>query len=342
MVKFREDVKGRSTFRNASAAGTTSVSSIMVDDDQDENDYEPQNVNVDTNSSLMSQFANQVFGSFGSWDGAATVCGSAIDKAVHAEEERVPFPKSTPSSAHAAPDGAYEEANDMAVEWEGQEVQLVEQEKRQDEGMMPPPNRRFMNNNATMTMQPLRPPMQQVHQSTASSVAFSSIGSCHSWLPDQMGAVFGGSGREESVTSLNLDTMIDDEPPTRQYTFQGNGSVGYMSTCGGGSTLGGSVGGASLTKVFEHETMLPDSTTSGAGSVMHSPNMSHRSLNAVPSWERSLRSKSPLSLGSTDDDDLSLISKDNSFANHHLDHHHHGSVASLARAPSDDMTWTKE
>lgn len=207
-------------------------------------DMEPQPVDSDPNTSLMTQVANHILGNFGSWDG---VCGGG-------GHDAVPFPKAGPS--------IYTQDNDMTVEWEGQEVQLVE-ERREEESMPPP----------------------QPRESAGASIGLSSLGSCHSWLPEQMGAAasyFSGRDMDSGPLAPENHSMAE------------------------------SLGGNSLTRIFENEAM------------------NHRSLNQVPSWERSLRSRSPLSLG---DDDESLISKTSSKG---------GALSPVQSAASGEMAWTSE
>lgn len=247
MVKFSED----NTKRKRIYSPVQSNNSV-VDSMGDTDDIEPAAVDSETNTSLMHQVANQILGSVGSWDATLTLCGG------DPLDEKVPFPKAKQSE--------YTEDNDMTcVEWEGQEVQLME-DKREDEGMPPPP-----------------PPPQRrrgsINSGLGSSIGFSSIGSCHSWLPDQVQAATSYfSGRDD------------------------NGSMEMEYSAHENYSIGESVGGASLTRVFEHESV-------------HSPNMSHRSLNQIPSWERSVRSRSPHSIN-CDDDDESLISKTSSKGGH--------------------------
>lgn len=218
------------------------------------------------NHSVMTQFANQILGSFGSWD-TSTLCGVQG----HEGDDRVPFPTSSKA----------EEDVDMHVEWEGQEVQLVDRnlESVRSEDRMPPPMPRY--NDQT------------------SSIGFSSLGSC-SFLP------------ETSYFSWS-------QPTAMEHSSSGGATENFSAN--------GSIGGNSLTKVFDqHDGM----------SSVQSPNMSHRNLSQIPSWERSLRSRSPLSIGS--DDDASLISKSSSKV----------SVSSPVTVPEPvvnemDMVWeTKE
>jgi hypothetical protein len=266
MVKFRDDYGGgkRRRVRPCYSPLEHSTNNSLADYDQD---LEPQSVDVDTSASIMSQVANHILGSLGSWDGV--VCGTD-----HTYDEKVPFPKAQQPSA-------YTQDTDMGVEWEGQEVQLVDD--RKDNERMPPP----------------APPQRDTHM--GASIAFSSIGSCHSWFPEQVGAAASYFSGRDDHGSMDME-------------YSGAGSVGMTAE---NYSIGESIGGGSLTRVFENETMP-------------SPNMSHRELNQIPSWERSLRSKSPLSVGD-DDDDESLISKGSSKG-----------ALSLVPSIGDEMAWTRE
>lgn len=231
----------------------------------DDHDMEPSPVDVDTNSSLMSQVANHILGNIGSWD-AAIACGA------DARDETVPFPAKSERSEQG-----YTQDTEMTVEWEGQEVQLVD-DKREDDSMPAPQSRRDSHN-----------------------LAFGSVGSCHSWLPEQVSAAASYfSGRDD-------DTM--------NYSQAGNSMIGGStmgnSIMGDNLSQGDSIGGSSLTKVFEHEA-------------------SPRNIHPMSSWERSVRSRSPLSL--VDDDDASLISKTSS----------KGGTLSPVQSVTEEMTWTRE
>jgi len=293
MVKFRDDC-----FAQRRRDGRSHYSQGMGDnslaDGDDEVDMEPEHIEsnggqVDHNSSLMTQFANNLIGSIGSWDASAIVCGNDNT------DERIPFPGPTGSSSNYRR-GSEEEVvpeEEMAVEWEqGQEVLLVEDQKRDaSPERMPPPARVSR-----------RPVAVQEH----ASVGFSSLGSCHSWLPEQISGAAsffsGGSQRGGGASGLSPSPSVDMD-------YSAPGTIENFSAAG---SIGGSLGGNSLTRVFEHEP-LDDSMghpPPPAGGF-HSPSMSNRILNQMPSWERSVRSRSPLSLGS-DDEDISLISKTSS------------------------------
>lgn len=243
---------------------------------------EPQNVN-DQNSSLMTQVADRILGNWGSWD-ASTLCGTAVGEE---DDERRFFPGGTPPTPQQQ--GQPEE---MAVEWEGQEVQLMEKDTK-DAQRMPPPG-------------PTQKP-QPSAWSSGQSLGMSSIGmgSCHSWLPEQIGSV--------SSYFRGEDAGMYDEPTVGGHSMQHSmqQSVQQQSVH--------SIGGASLTRVFE------DSPAS--------PNMSQRALSTMPSWERAVRSKSPVEdMG----DDESLISKALSFNSKMSDNLSLSQVASVA---SGEMVW---
>jgi len=121
----------------------------------------------------------------------------------------------------------------------------------------------------------------------------SRVGSCHSWIPDSMeGAyhLFGSQGGGGG-TSSRRGSQSGISPVN---SLEMDMSAGHMSG-------NGSVGGGSLCNVFEHGNHNPEE-------------IMQRALQQVPSWERSMRSKSPLSIGSHDEDDDSLI---------RVRHHHH-------------------
>lgn len=229
------------------------------------------------NRSLMSSVANHILGSIGSWDTTSIMCG--VD---NTDRDSIPFPGGSRSAAATAHEvGDVMEEDEMNVEWEGQEVQLMEkndQDSVTSEDRMPPPPR-------------------QVQHHENHSIGFSSLGSCHSWMPEQFGdaaSSFFGSIRGDSQgpyphgNHSNHDVQMEQQMEYSVENF----------------SLGGSVGGNSLTRVFEHD-VLPDGTASANG-------MNQRTLNHANSWERHVRSRSPLSIGSDEDDDVSLISKESS------------------------------
>lgn len=98
----------------------------------------------------------------------------------------------------------------------------------------------------------------------------------HSWIPESLNTTWASA-------------------PTRDHSFAGStGNVGVgispvNSLEMDGSANNISVGGGSLCHLFEQDDSL------------------QRALREVPSWERSMRSKSPLSIGSMEDSDISMI-----------------------------------
>ena len=87
------------------------------------------------------------------------------------------------------------------------------------------------------------------------------------------------------------------------------------------NSIGHSMNGASLSKVFDTNLSNPGVDPSHRGGIAQ-----------VPSWDRSFRSRSPLSLG---DDDASLISKTSSKGA--------GALSPVQSAASDDnMAWKRE
>lgn len=304
MVKFQDDTPRERRHLPNPASRPSSASVHSSNSLIDGNDIEPHSLESSDaqNDSLMNQVANQILVSFGSWD-TSTFCGNDNS------DDRVPFPKSGSGPAAAAE----EEEEEMAVEWEGQEVQLTAKDTDynsvgSDERMPPPVLRQ-----------------RQVPDHSSSVGGFSSLGSCHSWLPEQIGGAvsyFGGS-----TASMDMD-------------FSAGGATEQFSTGGTEQfSTNGSLGGGSLTRVFEHEA-LPDDMPSAM-----TPNMSHRNLSQIPSWERSVRSRSPLSVGS-DDDDESLVSKAESVLSKTSDRGSVTSSLSGLRGPTspthmdtDDMAW---
>lgn len=252
MVKFRDD----------DSASIRHISNRRKFDHHEDALMDP-NTNLDPlnhedqdpNASLMTQVADRILSTFGSWD-TSTFCGGEVS------EENLTFRNSLINANKGQPRRKPAPSEDMTVEWEGQEVQLMEPARPaidDSREQMPPPEVR-----------------RRSHYDGASSIAFSSLGSCHSWLPDHVSA----------TASLFSWKAEDQSAATGHENFSVNESVG----------------GASLTRVFENESQAD------ANSHM-TPVMTHRSLSQMPSWERNIRSRSPLSIGS---DDMSLISKTSS------------------------------
>lgn len=308
MVKFRDDAKhsrrhtSTSSRRSVSSLGTNSLVDGMLepldhrehDLDDDDDAMEPHAHSHETDEddehtmSLMTQISNHILTSIGSWDASAIVCGH--DSTHGAAEDRLNFFRGS-SSGHtdAAQDALGDYADDdMAVEWEGQEVQLVDPTEESTAGQSSPAR--------------MPPPTERRPENTTSSIGLSSLGSCHSgWLlADQLGS------------AASLFSRNDNHQNTSAANHYSTNGSHHSMTMDYHSAGGGSLGGNSLTRVFENETLDEPFFASGS-----SPHMSHRALNQMPSWERSVRSRSPLSVGSAGGggggpDDVSLISKTSS------------------------------
>lgn len=120
----------------------------------------------------------------------------------------------------------------------------------------------------------------------------SRVGSCHAWIPETIGAgaasFFGGQtngtrGSQHSFQNYGISPVNSLE-------------MDVSATGTGQFSCAGSVGGGSLCEVFDPAEGLNPSP------------MNHRVLHQVPSWERSMRSKSPISNGgSVDEDDDVMI-----------------------------------
>ena len=163
-----------------------SINSIATD-----NDLEPHHIehNTETSNSVLAHFADRVMGSLGSFDAVSVMCGQDIT------DTKIPFPVSSGGNHHQLADEEME-----GVEWEGQEVQLMEQIVP-DERVMPPPD--------------VRP--RPVYD-TASSMGMSSIGSCHSWFPEQISAASTYfRGADESVGSNDFGMSVGGNSLVRAF-----------------------------------------------------------------------------------------------------------------------------
>jgi hypothetical protein len=189
----------------------------------------------DQNSSLLSQVANHILGSMGSWDVSTNV-----------DDRRART--SLPSAHENKPDT-------MMMSTEGQEVQLQDDVRQDESTMMPPPE-----------------PRVQIDWP-------SRVGSCHSWIiPETIGAgaayfgMSGGTHTRESTYGISTTNSLE---------MDGSTNTEHLSCTE-------SVGGGSLCQVFK------DGEEDAYMRI---------ALREVPSWERSMRSKSPLSIGSVGDHD---------------------------------------
>ena len=201
----------------------------------------------DPNNSMLSAVANQiVMGGMGSLDIGALSSGQPADQ-----------PEAQPP--------ADMEHETMAVEIEGQEVQLMDMMDSQleisgksgvVEDRMPPHSKE--------QGWPLR------------------VGSGHSFFNDSLSLFSGnGNGGELSAaSSMDMDVSSNTDP------YSCAGSVGA-----------GSIGGASLCRVFDADSVAPAGTTATA-----MPSPSARGSKQLPNWERTLRTRSPSSVGGEPDD----------------------------------------
>jgi hypothetical protein len=193
----------------------------------------------DQSSSLLSQVANHIIGTMGSWDTNAVCASDSSGLRARSEKPNTSRPPPPQNSAT------------MAMEHLGQEVQLMDV---RDESSMPPPEPRFQ-------------------------IDWPSRVGCNSWIiPETIGdaaSFFGTATRRGSIYSNGISSVN---------SLEMDGSTNEHLSCAG------SVGGGSLCNVFDP----------------HADENMNRALTQVPSWERSMRSKSPLSIGSVDEDD-SLI-----------------------------------
>jgi len=331
IVKFRDDSKGGRDGRRRSqqqhAAQYYGGDNSLVDglaDDAGDDDIEPENIESAVgNSSLMAQISNQILNSIGSWDASTVICGNDHS------DDRVFFPGVGGRRDDESEEQVAEE--DMGVEWEGQEVLLMDQnvgERGREDSpeRMPPPVPR--NRNAAQA-------------TDMSSIGFSSLGSCHSWLPESfaggggsISSMFSGSrGANGAGGGLSPAASMDME-------FSAGGGTENFST-------GGSIGGGSLTRVFENQPLEDDDDNDPNNGMAPSPaNANLRGaggLQQTPSWERSMRSKSPLSLGSLDNDDVSLMSKASSkLSDAGFGPPNNNNNGNNGAEGDDDMVWTRE
>ncbi len=239
-------------------------------EDEKFHDLQPQSPHEgeEQSTSLLSQVANHILGSLGSWD-THVIC------AHDSSDDHVPF---APGQRHSggqltsSKPAEVSREETMAIEAEGQEVQLIDMMEYDDcdvEDMMEPESR-------------MPPPEEKprVHIDWPSRV-----GSCHSWIPDTL--TLGGASSLFSKGSNPLSPANSMEMETSA------GGVEY--SCGGES-----VGGGSLCHVFDKDVLTGDMGAEGMASPMS--NLNHKMvLNQIPSWERSFLNKSPSSVDSGDE-----------------------------------------
>jgi hypothetical protein len=216
------------------------------------------------NSSLLSQVANHILGTLGSsWD------TNAVYKPDTGDSSSTGFSRPTPDRQRSTRNNNNSGAISK-VDPEGQEVGIMD---FRDESSMPPPEPR------------------------ADIDWPSRVGSCHTWmLPETIGAgaaaLFGtNGGTNGGGSSTNTRGSFTN--------FQNFGisPVNSLEMDASATASHSSVGGGSLCQVFDKDPNSIGHEETG----MHSP-MHYGIIHQVPSWERSMRSKSPLSMGSEEDD----------------------------------------
>jgi hypothetical protein len=210
----------------------------------------------DASSSMLASVANQIVMSMGSWEAVSIACG--------------PDSVATPASIEV-PNRVPET---MAVEIEGQEVQLVDMMDDQD----------LEGNNSIVDSR--MPPHEKERYENEIDWP-SRVGSCHSLIPDSLANNSFFSDRHPRGHNLSPACSMDMDVSSATDPF----------------SCAGSIGGASLCKVFDGEAS--GNISRGTPSTpIHS-----RVLTQMPSWERNLRRESFLSTGSGDADDDSLFTK---------------------------------
>jgi len=302
-----------------------------LDDEQESTPNGPQPAEDQTavSSSFFTQMANSVFGSVGASIGsrgqsigsfdtsfmndAGSVAGSLAESMTSflggqsnnggsVSRQRVTKRRNSLGSFSAGASlmsqnfdaqSAVSRDETMAVEIEGQEVELFDKHPGASGSSIVADERRIMP-----------PPKQKFEIDWPSRV-----GSCHSWIPEMSGAASFFSSKGSNVSPV--------------------GSM-EMDSCGG--SLGGSIGGGSLCKVFEPER---PGMASPRGSI--GGNSGRGGLTQMPSWERNFRCRSPSSIAS-DNDDASLISK-SSGKSGTLDSSNYTDSTQGRMASGDEMNW---
>mmetsp|Transcript_26365 Transcript_26365/g.38945 ORF Transcript_26365/g.38945 Transcript_26365/m.38945 type:complete len:662 (-) Transcript_26365:79-2064(-) len=218
----------------------------------------PATYDGDQGSSLLSQVANHIMGS---WDTSMICTNSSIDGAGMTYSKNGPCAFFNHDPPHASLADAMEDED-------GQEVELVEIMDCKEDGFeksadhedyddirVPPPDGNTMP-----------PPPRRIEIDWPSKM----LGCQSNWLPETFNPP---SFFTQKSNPLSPSTSMDMD----------ESAVGTE-----GISCAGSVGGASLCQVFSHEQM-----TDGDGLPSPSHGLNHQVLTQMPSWERSVRSKSP-------------------------------------------------
>jgi len=220
-------------------------------------------------SSIFSQVATNIMGSWDTNMGCATSIENSILSSISPTDIRRKYIKQKvprPSLADAIED-----------EEQGQEVGLVEMEDsdhvsqkatideyddiRDEEHRMPPPNTTGMP-----------PPSRRIEIDWPSKM----VGCQSNWLPETFNPPSFFAQKNSAISPSNNALS-----PSASYEMDESAA----------GTEGGSVGGSSLCQVFAQDQIGDGNTL-----PVSSPSVAHQGLTQMPSWERSVRSKSPLSI----------------------------------------------
>lgn len=213
----------------------------------------------DPSNSMFTAVANQIVMGMGSWDASTIACG----------------PENGPGSI-GVPRELNSFSETMAVEIEGQEVQLVDMMDAQlDLG------------GDNSVIEDRMPP----HDKERLQMDWPSrVGSCHSFFNDSLaGASFFSAGNNSKGDHVSPASSMDMDVSSGTDPF----------------SCAGSVGGASLCRVFDAEAAA--ASRDAMAHSMPSANLHNRMLAQMPSWERGLRS--PVGSQDLGDDEASLMTK---------------------------------
>jgi hypothetical protein len=325
--------------RSSHSRGSLSSSRVQQHNPSSRNSSSHNNSNNESSTSLLSQVANHILGTLGSpWaEAEATTSSSSTSKtANHSNQLQHQQPLSRPqrlvdrihsfnSTIDATAGGI---GGDMETEM-GQETVIME---GRDEASMPPPHHRLINGvHHYRHNQDSNTHDSRNTNDMNNAIDWPAQVGCHSWIPETFGAsasAFFGQYNEQENNAIQQhhQNHPDDNSLTRQNSYHRNdiSPVNSLEMDLSQSSFHGSIGGRSSTR---HNNHRQPGGVGGVGPANPSifsvfdqknvdpnpedllPNIGRTEmLQQVPSWERSLRSRSPLSLGDDDDDfDDSLI-----------------------------------
>ena len=210
-------------------------------------------------SSLLSQVANHILGSWdtnlGCTNNSAdeTMMMASVDGRAGPPNSKSQIPPPVSLADAMEDEGGQEiELVDMMDFDDAEDMGSMDDDIRDDEHRMPPPKNDSMP-----------PPPRRIEIDWPSKM----LGCQSNWLPETFNppTFFGKTNPLSPSASLDMDTS----------------AVGTE-----GISMNGSIGGASLCKVFSHEQL-------DVGVQAESPMNEDHGLSQMPSWERSVRSKSP-------------------------------------------------